>query len=88
MNGKRKVASRPAELRARTRDDATFPISSQRANLLEDYGARPADLRKRDLTKRQRVVIAANPAMVEMCADIRCAILEVPVRRMGVRLCT
>ena len=62
--------------RGRTRDDATFPIASPRAELPDDYGTTLADIKQRVLTQRLRVVTAANAAMVELYWDIGRTILD------------
>jgi predicted nuclease of restriction endonuclease-like (RecB) superfamily len=62
--------------RGRTRDDATFPISSPKAEVPDDYGATLADIKQRILAQRLRVVIAANAAMVELYWDVGRTILD------------
>ena len=72
-------SAKPAEerhSRGRTRDDASFPISSAKDAVPDDYGATLADLKNRILTQRLRVVIAANAAMVELYWDIGRTILD------------
>lgn len=62
--------------RGRTRDGATFPVSSPATEMPGDYGATLADLKQRVLAQRLRVVIAANTAMIELYWDIGRTILD------------
>lgn len=71
--------SKPAaqrRTRGRTRDDATFPVPSPRAEMPDDYGATLADIKQRVVAQRLRVVIAANAAMIELYWDIGRTILD------------
>jgi predicted nuclease of restriction endonuclease-like (RecB) superfamily len=62
--------------RGRTRDDATFPIPSPRAEMPDDYRATLVAIKQRIGSQRLRVVIAANAAMVELYWEIGRTILD------------